>query len=60
MPVMRAGWGQGTDAVQCCVDMQELEDLLKGRSVKTSQFHGMNAETRMERWTMRHSLGVAA
>lgn len=35
MPMMRAGWGQGTDAVQCCADIQELEDLLKGRSVKT-------------------------
>ncbi|KAM7016338.1 LOW QUALITY PROTEIN: zona pellucida sperm-binding protein 4-like [Passerculus sandwichensis] len=32
MPVVRAGWGQGTDAVRCCADIQELEDLLKGRS----------------------------
>ncbi|KAM6993514.1 LOW QUALITY PROTEIN: zona pellucida sperm-binding protein 4-like [Passerculus sandwichensis] len=32
MPVVKAGWGQGTDAVRCCADIQELEDLLKGKT----------------------------
>lgn len=29
MPVMRAGWSQCTDAVQCCAHTQELEGLLR-------------------------------